>query len=59
MPRAPAPSGEFDLGSQVRSSRRGWREGERRKRQVQVDRRAESPTISAVASEDETALVTS
>jgi len=59
MSRAPAPSSEFDFGSQVRSSRRGWREGKKRERQVQVGRRTRGPTKSAVASEEKTALVTS
>jgi hypothetical protein len=59
MSRAPAPSSEFDFGSQVRSSRGGWREVRKRERQVQVARRTRGPTESAVASEEETTLVTS
>ena len=59
MSRAPAPASEFDFGSQVRNSRRGWREGKTRKRQVQVSRRTRGPTKSAVASEEDTALITS
>ena len=55
---APAPSGEFGLSSRMRSSQWGWREGKKRERQVQVDRRARCPTKPAVASEEETALVT-
>ena len=59
MSRAPAPSGEFDLGLQMRSSLMDWREGGVKWRQVQVGRRTRGPTKSAVASEDETTLVTS
>ena len=59
MSRAPARSGEFDLGSQVRSSRGGWREVRKKERQVQVGRRTGCTTKSAVASEDQTTLVTS
>lgn len=51
MWRAPAPSGEFDLGSQGRSNLWGWRVGKKRERQVQVDRRARCPTKTAVASQ--------
>ena len=59
MSRAPAPASEFGFGSQVRNSRRGWRERKRRQRQVQVSRRTRGPTESAFASEEETTLVTS
>lgn len=59
MSRAPAPSGEFDPDSQTRSSLMGWREVGMKWRQVQVGRRTGGPTKSAVASEDETATVTS
>ena len=59
MSRAPALSGEFDVGSQIRSSLMGWREVEMKERQVQVDRRAGGPTKSAVTCDDETAPVTS
>jgi hypothetical protein len=59
MSRAPAPSGEFDMGSQTRSSLMGWREAGMRYRQVQVGRGAGGPTKSAVTCDDETAPVTS